>query len=291
MANILVVGNATLDIINEVSSYPYEDDEVRALGQRIEGGGNAANTSVVLAQLGHHVAFAGTLADEPDGKRIRQRLLRHQIDVDGIQLCAGGKVPTSYITLSRETGSRTIVHMRDLPEYSAAHFADIDLDRFDWLHLEGRNIDELTSMIERVNQDKPSLALSLEAEKPRTGMETLFPFCRLLLFSPDYARHRGFDSAEPFLQQMHREHPGIDMSCTWGDAGAWLITQKGEQLHHRAETVTVVDTIGAGDVFNAGLIDGLVTQQSMPVALAEAVELATHKCTQRGLEGVTEKRP
>ena len=67
MARILGVGIATLDIINTVDGYPAEDSEVRAIHQRICRGGNATNTLVVLSQLGHRCAWAGVLADEPDG--------------------------------------------------------------------------------------------------------------------------------------------------------------------------------------------------------------------------------
>ena len=59
MAHVLAVGVATLDIINEVESYPPEDGEVRALAQAIRRGGNASNTLVVLSQLGHSCEWAG----------------------------------------------------------------------------------------------------------------------------------------------------------------------------------------------------------------------------------------
>ena len=76
MSHILIVGIATLDIINIVDHYPVEDEEIRALSQRIECGGNAANTASILAQYGHKIEFAGTLADEPDGHRIQNQLDR-----------------------------------------------------------------------------------------------------------------------------------------------------------------------------------------------------------------------
>ncbi|VAX01070.1 hypothetical protein MNBD_GAMMA19-1040, partial [hydrothermal vent metagenome] len=53
MARVLVVGIATLDIINTVDDYPEEDTEVRASTQVMRRGGNACNTAVVLQQLGH----------------------------------------------------------------------------------------------------------------------------------------------------------------------------------------------------------------------------------------------
>jgi ketohexokinase len=46
----------------------------------------------------------------------------------------------------------------------------------------------------------------------------------------------------------------------------------------------VVDTLGAGDVFNAALIYALSRGRTMEQALHEAVGLASSQCTREGLE-------
>src|SRR5699024_382974 len=95
------------------------------------------------------------------------------------------KTPTSYVTVDRATGSRTIVHYRDrdLPEFSFVDFARIDLSTFDWLHFEGRNIAETERMLEFARERYPSLPRSVEIEKPRGGIESLFSKASILLFS------------------------------------------------------------------------------------------------------------
>ena len=115
---ILAVGIATLDIINHVVVYPHEDDEVRALRQSVRRGGNATNSLVVLSQLGYDCHWAGTLSDETDSRLILEDLARYAVDCRHVRRYRTGKVPTSYVLLSEATGSRTIVHYRDLPEYS-----------------------------------------------------------------------------------------------------------------------------------------------------------------------------
>ena len=84
MSKILAVGIATLDIINSVAGYPAEDDEVRAVSQRLCRGGNATNTLAVLSQLGHQCHWAGVLADEPDARHIEADLERHRIDTTAV---------------------------------------------------------------------------------------------------------------------------------------------------------------------------------------------------------------
>lgn len=182
MARILGIGNATLDIINTVECYPVEDDEVRALSQRRCIGGNCANTLTVLQQLGHDCVFAGTLATDTDGDEIALGLQQQGINIDYCHRVSG-ESPTSYILLSHDTGTRTIVHYRDLPEFSLADFEKIDLSTFDWIHAEGRNVIETTSMLSFIHERFPPLPYSVEIEKLRSGIENLFKGAAVL-FSP-----------------------------------------------------------------------------------------------------------
>ena len=287
MARILGVGNATLDIVNVVDSYPHEDQEVRAISQHIHRGGNATNTLSVLSQLGHECAWAGTLARERDAELIRADLIEHGIDLSAVHEVARGKVPTSYISLSRLNDSRTIVHYRDLPEYQASDFARIDLNLFDWLHFEGRNIEQIRSMLQRARREQPNLICSLEVEKQREGIEELFPLVDMLMFSKDYVLRKGWHDATHFLQAMGKQGLSAGISCTWGDKGAYALSRDGQLLHEPAfPPKMVVDTLGAGDVFNAGLIDQLVRGHSLDLALIGASRLAGKKCGVYGLRNL-----
>ncbi len=280
---ILGVGIATLDIINTVADYPGEDSEVRALDQRRSRGGNATNTLTVLSGLGHACSWAGVLPQEPDAAEVEVQLDQAGIDRQHVMRLQQGKMPTSYITLNRRNGSRTIIHYRDLPEYRAEWFSRIDLQPFDWLHFEGRAPDELGPMLERAGRcDK---RFSLEVEKPREGIERLLHLPEVLLFSRHYAREKGFDNAAAFLE-AHARHAGQErplLFCTWGDAGAWALTRDDMLYHQPAFDVpVVVDTVGAGDVFNAGIIHGLLCGMPVQEALGQAARLAAIKCSHAG---------
>ncbi len=287
MARILAIGNATLDIINIVDGYPAEDMEVRATAQQVRRGGNATNTLVALSKLGHHCSWAGTLANEPDGSLIRADLARYRIDTSAVHTAAHGKVPTSYVALNRRNGSRTIVHYRDLPEYSHRDFEQIRLDGLDWIHFEGRNIEELRLMMQRVRTIRPALPISLEVEKVRPGIDTLFPYASVLLFSKELARHHGYQEAVAFLTSMRATGTTAQLICAWGESGAFGVDTQGNGYHAPAHPpARVVDTLGAGDVFNAGIIDALVQGKGLEAALHDATLLAGKKCGIYGLDGL-----
>jgi len=281
MAAILGIGIATLDIINTVDGYPDEDAELRAIKQRVCRGGNATNTLVVLSQLGHNCTWGGVCVDEPDGQRILEDLAYNGIDTSPCRIEFRGKVPTSYITLNQRNGSRTIVHYRDLPEFSFADFQMIHFLAFDWLHFEGRNVVETARMLERVRQICPLIPVSLEVEKPRSHIEQLFSKADVLLFSKVFAQ--GNEPAL-FLQKMQRQAPRARLVCAWGKDGAYGLETDGTLCYSPAyPPLRVVDTLGAGDTFNAGIIDSLCRQQDLPTALNYACRLAGKKCGQLGL--------
>ena len=283
MIKILCTGIATLDIVNEVIRYPAEDDEIRIVSQHKRRGGNAANTAVVLSQLGYQCYWAGTLVDEIDSQTILNDLQRYKINYEYCQFLTQGKVPTSYITLSRETGSRTISHFRDLPEYTFEEFKKINLELFDWFHFEGRNIEQTMQMMAYCKNHYPDTPISVELEKRRNNSENLIHLANIVLFSRHYALLQGFSTAENFCRKQNKEHPEQTIICAWGETGAAASRQQQYYWQH-ALSVDAVDTLAAGDVFNAGIIDQQIKQQSIAVSLAYACQLAGTHCTRKGID-------
>jgi ketohexokinase len=281
---VLAVGGATLDIVNVVDAYPEEDQELRATSQQQCRGGNATNTLTILSQLGHQCSWAGMLGDDAASWLVRDDLKSNGIDTQWVKVHFGGVTPTSYILSSLATGSRTIVHHRDLPEYRIDAFRKIDLTQYDWIHFEGRDVSAVGPMIRHARDSQHTAMISLEIEKPRPGIETLVPLTDVTIFSKAYALSHGFNSASELFEIVLPKAFSTILLATWGEEGAWLQSATEELLHVPAyHPKQVVDTLGAGDVFNAGVIDGLISGKCPASALACAVRLAGIKCGQRGL--------
>ncbi|MFH1330248.1 MAG: PfkB family carbohydrate kinase [Actinomycetota bacterium] len=76
---------------------------------------------------------------------------------------------------------------------------------------------------------------------------------------------------------------GPEWVCvTHGAAGAELHHREGRRWEVPGEAVEVVDTVGAGDAFLAGLIDGLTADGAGAAALRRAQSTATASVAQRG---------
>jgi ketohexokinase len=285
MLRILLTGVATLDIINTVDEYPTENSEVRASEQARRMGGNACNSARVMQQLGHHSSLLCTFADDAAAEFIQAELREQQIEFSHCPTQVNSTTPTSYITLSRANGSRSIVHYRQLDELNAQQFAQLPLADYDWCHFEARNCTQLLDMLQQCKA--AGRPVSLELEKPREQLEPLLPLADVLLISRPFAESQGFSTAQQCLQHFSQRYADAIISCSWGDQGAWLYNKQ-QIIHQPAFAVTqVVDSLGAGDTFNAGLISQLAQKVAAEQALAFACELAANKCTQTGFNHLT----
>lgn len=284
---MLGVGVATLDIVLEVAAFPQEDQEVRALARSRRRGGNAANSLGLLAQLGHAATWMGVIGDDPDAQFVVEALTQDGVAHDRAVRVPGAGVPTSYVCLSQARGSRTILHYRDLPELTAAEFARVPLAGFDWVHFEGRNPQETAAMLLRARQERPQATLSLELEKPRPGLEALLGEVDVLLIGRGFAEAQGGVDPEAFLRGLLPRSGSKRAFLAWGAEGGYALGPEGVICRCPSfPPARVVDTLGAGDVFNAGVIHALLSGCDEPAALEFACCLAGYKCGQRGFEGL-----
>jgi len=284
---VLGVGIATLDLVHEVAEYPREDDEVRALARARRRGGNVTNTLAVLAQFGLNCAWCGTLAEDEAGAFILEDLNARGIDIRQAVRVPGASTPLSCIVLSRASASRTIVHYRDLRELAAEDFARVPLAGLDWLHFEGRNPVETARMMARARAECPDLPISLELEKPRPDIEQLYQGPDILLVGRAFARAAGFENPRAFLAQLLPRTSAALCVLAWGEEGACFV-RRGEAPRQVPawRPASLIDTLGAGDCFNAGVIQALLQGLSDEQAVVRATRLAGFKCGRSGLDGV-----
>ena len=251
-AHIRLIGNALVDLVMILDRYPREDEELRARGFERRSGGNACNSARWLARQGHAVELVAALAEDVEARWLQDQLRAEGVELSGCQRFPRGSTPISSVWLARRGASRSIVHYRDLPELSLSHLLSLPQAGVGWLHLEGRNCETLGRWLART--ETPGSRISLELEKPRPGLEDLLDRVSLGILSRAYLRKTGEDARECLLRLQHRR-PWLQLACTMGAEGLWLLDAGAEPQHLPAPRVIENgDSLGAGDVFIAALI-------------------------------------
>lgn len=216
-----------MDLLSELPSYPQEDSHHRAVSSRKSLGGNCANSSTALAQLlpgqpqGRLVSCVGVLPckSDPDAAFAISTLENAGADTSLLEEVSDGSgLPVSFVLLSQETGSRTIVSTRrGLRELHPGRLGDVLRQAQDeaasrgsvcWCHLECRQPPEM--MLQMANACRPkglpsellgrskrgSPVLSVEVEKTTLAPHQLKPLMQMsdiVFFSRDFITSRRAD--------------------------------------------------------------------------------------------------
>ena len=245
-------------------------------------GGAESNFATALARLGHRPRWISRLGDDPFGRYMRLTLAREGVLVEAT---VDPHAPTAVFFKERVARGRRVLYYRRGSAASRLSPDDLDPAQFAGarvLHLTGITPARSASCAAAVER---AVALGRAAG----ALVCVDPNVRLQLFeSPDECRRTilGLIAGADIVLLGHEDaevlYPGRDEAAVLAavrEAGVTTaVLKRGERgaiaLHEGtryavdAYPVEVVDTVGAGDGFDAGFIAGLLRGLSLPDALA-----------------------
>lgn len=271
--DVAVVGEIFVDhVFTGFERWPQPGEEVYAPQYRREVGGGAAITACALAKLGRSVNSVGIIGNE-DANWIVDRLRAFGVSDDGIAQNDGSTGVTVSVSIGEERSffthagvNRTLQSMLGseeiLPILCQArhvHFA-LPLERELALRL-----------LPALRRDGCTTSLDVGFHPEWLRSPASLETCRSVdYFFPnerEAAVIAGGDGSDylTFAQESRLLRPVVKL----GKAGASMIAN-GVRYASPPPSISVIDTTGAGDVFDAGFIDAHLDALAPEVCLRRA---------------------
>jgi 2-dehydro-3-deoxygluconokinase len=262
--------------------------------------GAEANVAFALARVGIPALWASALPPNPLGRRVASTLAAGGVDVSTVLWVDDSRLGTYFVEFGPAPRGTQVVYDR---EASAA--ADATVDNFDWDRILDATAFHISGITFAMSEASGAVARHAVGEARRRGLFVSFDVnYRLKLSSPQQAADvvrktapmidllmcPASDAALLFGLQGDteevagglRDELGIaSVVVTNGATGAAAASEAGT-LSQPAYDVEVVDRIGAGDAFAAGLLWGVLAEDSLRTGLQRGAAMAALKMTLRG---------
>ena len=296
---ILGIGNAIVDVLCKVSDEflinnsltkstmkLVDENEFKKLlsSLKIEetiSGGSVANSVVGLSQLGNKVGFIGKINNDDLGKKYEEGLKKENVDylykkkAEPIPTgsCLILITPDSERTMCTYLGTAGKINDDDVDEKIIKNAEIIFLEGYLWD--EGNPKKAFDKAIKYSNKVAMSLSdlFCVERHKPhfldlvKNKLDIVFANEQEILSLADVS---SFDEVISFSKQIRK-----NIIITRGEKGAVSVNGNEVEECEAHKNLEIKDLTGAGDLFAAGYLHGLINKLSIKESLEKGTELSS----------------
>lgn len=299
MPKVIVAGDANVDILVHYPRFLNEErTRVEWPNPEVVGGGTSSNTAAALARLGVGTLFVGTVGDDTFGRFVRRDFEDLGVDVSGLVTDASLNTVGVFAFID-ETGER---YLWGWPRVDQS-FKVIDENRVDfdavrsadWVHSSGMSLvydTSARSTIARIYREAheagvpTSLDLNLRVDDGVLDPDFAAAL-EQIIGDVDYVLGSGPDEfaylGEGTWLENARALAATGKTVVVRDGANGSLAIVGDEVTEApAYRVEVEDTVGAGDVFNAGFISAMLAGDDMASALAKGNAVSGYSVARKG---------
>jgi len=273
-------GESSIDHVYVVDGLPHVGvSKLRIVSHYSAAGGQVATTMAACAALGLRAAYLGVIGTDENGLRLERELRERGVDTTRtIRRSAPNR--HAVILVDRSSGERIVLWERDArldvppADINAALIGGVRL-----VHVDATDEPAAVALARTARAAGAVVTCDIDGVTPRTS--ELLSHVSVPVFAEHVPRLlTGLDGIEAALRELRRTHDGV-LYVTLGAAGSAALDGS-RFVHVTGHPVSAVDTTGAGDVFRAGVIYGLVRDWPTERTLRFANTAAAMSCTRSG---------
>ena len=295
---VLGIGNAIIDVLCKVSDdFLIQNSLTKSTMKLIDetefkrflslikieetvSGGSVANSIVGLSQLGNKVGFLGKVNDDELGKKYEEGLIKENVNY--LYNKKSEPIPTgSCLILITPDSERTMCTF--LGTAGKINDNDVDAEKIkgaDLVFLEGYLWDEgdpkkaFNKAIKNANKVAMSLSDIFCVERHKSQFSELVKNKLDIIFANEQeisslTNSNSFKEVISFCKQI-----GKNIVITRGEKGAISINNNEIYECDADKNLNIKDLTGAGDLFAAGYLHGLINKMSISESLEKGTELS-----------------
>ena len=282
MVDVVGVGLNATDTLLSLPRFPSSGSKVEVCSLHVLPGGQVATAMIALQRWGLRTRYVGKLGDDSAAKIHHDEFTQSEVETRTTTVpdCRSAQ---SFIMIDPE-GERTVLWQRD----ERLELKPDELDR-DWivnaraLLVDGRDTAAATKAAEWAHAAR--IPVIADLDELYANLEPLLANVDYLIVSRDFpAKLTGKSELQDSLPEIKRRFGCLLTAATLGTDGvlAWDGT---EFCYSAAFLVSTVDTTGAGDIFHAAFIYGLLQNWPLQRILDFACAAAALNCMATGARG------
>lgn len=269
---ICVVGSLNMDIVLNVEHFPNEGETIKAKSLTHHFGGKGGNQAIASSQLGLSTSLIGCVGSDEHGKKYLDHLKQHDIQIELIQL-------------SEEKSGQAFIEVNDGGENKIITVggANYSLNK-SW-------IDKNSELI--LEHDVFLFSLEIPQEVVLYLMKFLHKHHKLIILDPapfsnfhlemlDYIDYITPNETEYEHIKTHLM-PAHHVILKKGHKGSSYL-HNNMRIHIPPYHVEPIDTVGAGDTFNAAFCFGLMFNYTIEESLMLANIAGGLSTTKKGAQ-------
>jgi sulfofructose kinase len=279
--DVVGVGVNAVDHLCTVDHFPVFNSKSALADYDCQPGGQVATALVALQRWGCRTAYAGTFGDDAPGEFSRRSLVDEGVNVDDAVVRSGVANQLAVILVDRASGERTILMRRPPALMLLPQEVREDLvTAARVLHLDGYDAAAALQAADWARSAGVPVVVDVDMRVP--DVEYLLTRADAVIVSAEFARHlTAADDPDLALRRLAGDTGAALVAVTLGAEG--VVAQIGpHRLRVPAYPVACVDATGAGDVFHAGVIYGMLHDWELERTLRFANAAAGLKCTRPG---------
>lgn len=278
--DVVGFGLSSVDHLCVVKRHPRLDSKQDLVTYDRQPGGQVPTALVALQRWGLCTAYVGCFGDDAGGAMARAALADEGVELSGSVIRIDTRQQVSVILIDEISGERSVLSERvpelilraeELPHETLVDGSVLLMDA----------VDLPTAVAAgRAAKDRGILTV-LDIDTPATGIDQLLGVTDVLIVAAEFpGKLTGRSDLRAALRETVKRGPWF-VGVTLGAGGALALVH-GEFHYVPAFRTRVVDSTGAGDVFHAGTIYGLLQGWPTPEVLRFAAAAAALKCEKLG---------